>query len=423
MGINLESPAEVASQITDGRWLIVADTALPDPLASGHRSLYWLEFAAAVGERKRYVFFFTLACLPAALLIAMLLPNQYTAVTSLLPPQQSRSMAAAALGQFGDLANLVGRDGIRSPSALFVSLLQSRSVADRLIARLDLARVYNTKQASQTRMQLAKRTAIENTKEGVIVIQVRDRDPQRAANLANAYVEELTHLNQILAIGEAAQRRVFFENQVQDARIKLQAAEEQLSATQKATGVVQLDAQAKVYTAAAAQLRALISMKELQLDEMRTYATTENPDVVRTEHSITTLRRKLQDLETGSAAAEPQITTARMASTGLEYLRRVREVKYREAVFEMLAKQLEAARLDEAKNAALIQVLDRAEAPDRKSGPNRALITLLGGLTGFGAGLLSIAARQRLNHWGLDPEICARLENIKRSLLPVSKLS
>ena len=107
----------------------------------------------------------------------MLLPNQYTAVTSLLPPQQQRSMAAAALGQFGDLANLVGRDGIRSPSALFVSLLQSRSVADRLIARLDLARVYNTKQASRTRMQLAKRTAIENTKDGVIVIQVRDRDP------------------------------------------------------------------------------------------------------------------------------------------------------------------------------------------------------------------------------------------------------
>jgi uncharacterized protein involved in exopolysaccharide biosynthesis len=423
MGINLESPAELASQITDGRWLIVADTASPDPLASRHPSLYWLEFAAAVGERKRQVAFPTLASLLIAFAIAMLLPNQYTAVTSLLPPQQSRSIAAAALGQFGDLASLMGRDGMRSPSALFVSLLQSRSVADRLIARLDLAKVYNTKRASQTRTQLEKCTAIESTKDGVIVIQTRDRDPRRAANLANAYVEELTRLNQSLAIGEAAQRRVFFENQVQEARTNLQNAEDQLSATQKATGVVQLDGQAKVYTAASAELRALISMKELQLDEMHTFATAENPDVVRTEHSIASLRRKLQQLETGNASPQPQITTARMASTGLEYLRRVREVKYREAVFEMLAKQLEAARLDEAKNAALIQVLDRAEVPDRKSGPNRALITLLGGLAGCSAALLSIAARQGLERWQADPEIGLRIDHIKRSLLIGRKLS
>jgi tyrosine-protein kinase Etk/Wzc len=423
MEINLDSPADLASQISDGRWLIVADTASPDRLTSRHRSLYWLEFVAAAGERKKSVVFFTLASLLIALAIAMLLPNQYTAVTSLLPPQQSHSMAAAALGQFGDLASLVGRDGLRNPSAIFVSLLQSRSLADRLIARLDLAKVYETKRASQTRTQLEKRTAIESTKDGVIVIQVRDRDPQRAASLANAYVEELTRLNQSLAIGEAAQRRVFFENQVQEARTSLQAAEDQLSATQKATGVVQLDAQAKVYTAAAAELRALISMKELQLDEMHTFATAENPDVVRAEHSIASLRRKLQELETGNASAQPQITTARMASTGLEYLRRVREVKYREAVFEMLAKQLEAARLDEAKNAALIQVLDRAEVPDRKSGPNRVLITLLGGLAGFGAALISTAAQLGLDRWQSDPEIGLRLDQIKRSLLTGVKFS
>jgi len=107
-----------------------------------------------------------------------------------------------------------------------------------------------------------------------------------------------------------------------------------------------------------------------------------------------------------------------MATTGLEYLRRVREVKYREAVFEMLAKQLEAARLDEAKSAALIQVLDRAEAPDRKSGPSRALITLLGGVSGFAASLLSLAARQAWQRWQSDPEISVRLDSFRRSFLP-----
>jgi uncharacterized protein involved in exopolysaccharide biosynthesis len=156
---------------------------------------------------------------------------------------------------------------------------------------------------------------------------------------------------------------------------------------------------------------------------MHSFATAENPDVVRTEHSIAGLRRKLQELETGNASAQPQITTARMASTGLEYLRRVREVKYREAVFEMLAKQLEAARLDEAKNAALIQVLDRAEVPDRKSGPNRVLITLLGGLAGLSAGLLSIAVRQGLERWQSDPEIVLRLDHIRHSLSAGKKFS
>jgi tyrosine-protein kinase Etk/Wzc len=418
MGMQLESPPELASQISQGRWLIVADTASPEEPATGPRSLYWLDFAAALARQKKRMTIFILASALLAWLCSMFLPNQYTAVTALLPPQQSRSAAAAMLGQFGDLASLMGRDAVRNPSAIFVALLESRTVADRLIARFDLAKVYGSQRASQTRQQLHKRSQIEATKEGEIVIEVRDRDPYRASDLANAYVEELGRLNQTLAIGEAAQRRVFFENQVLDARAQLGAAEDQLSVTQKATGVIQLDAQAKVYVAAAAQLRAQIAMKEVQLGEMHAFATAENPEVVRIAQSLAALRRKLQDLESGSDDREPQITTARMATTGLEYLRRVREVKYREAVFEMLAKQLEAARLDEAKSAALIQVLDRAEAPDRKSGPSRALITLLGGVSGFAASLLSLAARQAWQRWQSDPEISVRLDSFRRSFLP-----
>jgi uncharacterized protein involved in exopolysaccharide biosynthesis len=415
--MQLDAPAELASQISQGRWLIVADTASAETPGGELRSLYWLELAAAVARQKKRLTIFILAFALLAWLCSMVLPNQYTAVAALLPPQQSRSAAAAMLGQFGDLASLMGRDAVRNPSAIFVALLESRTVADRLITRFDLAKVYGSQRASQTRDQLRKRSEIETTKEGEIVIEVRDRDPNRASGLANAYVEELGRLNQTLAIGEAAQRRVFFESQVLDARAQLGIAEEQLSATQKATGVIQLDAQAKVYVAAAAQLRAQIAMKEVQLDEMHAFATAENPEVVRVEQALAALRHKLQDLESGGEAREPQITTARMASTGLEYLRRVREVKYREAVFEMLAKQLEAARLDEAKSAALIQVLDRAEAPDRKSSPNRALITLLGGLAGFAAGLLSIAARQAWQSWQSDPELSVRLDSLRRSLL------
>ena len=417
MGINLASPQGQADQISDGRWLIVADTASPDPQETGRRSLYWLEFAAAAGEGKKQVALFVFAAFVVSLAVAIFLPNQYSAVTALLPPQPSRSAAAAALGQFGDLANLVGRDGVRNPSALFVSLLQSRSVADRLIERFHLAQWYGTPRRSRIRKQLAKRTSIENTKDGIITIEVRDRDPQRSADLANAYVEELTHLNQTLAIGEAAQRRVFFESQLREARSNLQLAEEGLSSTQKTTGVIQLDAQARVYTAITAELRASIALKETQMKEMERFATADNADMERISQSIASLREQLRQLETGSSPSGPQLTMQKMAATGVEYLRRVRELKYREAVFEMLAKQLEAARLDEAKSSALIQVLDRAEVPDRKSGPNRSLIVLLGCLVGLICGLLMVAVRQGFKHWRSDPEIMPRLENVKHSLL------
>jgi tyrosine-protein kinase Etk/Wzc len=374
-----------------------------------------VELLTLAAENKRTLLLVPVLCTLLGLGIALLVPDQYTAVTQLLPPQQSKSTASMALGQLGDLASLVGKDAIQSSSAIFVTLLQSRTVADRLISRFDLMHIYKTSRLSQCRIALTSRTQIATSKQGVITIHVRDRDPGRAAELANAYVQELSRLNQTLAIGEAAQRRLFFEMQESNARVQLEASEDLLKATQKATGIIQLDAQGKVYTAASSQLRAAIAAKEVQLEEMRGFATVDNPDFIGVRNNVETLRSKLRQLENAPSAGS-QITTAKMADASVEYVRRLREVKYHEAVFEVLAKQLEAARIDEAKSAALIQVIDVAVVPDHKSDPSRALITLTGTVVGLVIVCLWIGGRQALGQWQSDPQIRQQLESLKNSL-------
>jgi uncharacterized protein involved in exopolysaccharide biosynthesis len=280
-------------------------------------------------------------------------------------------------------------------------------------------RVYSTRLGSRCREALASRTEISASKQGVISIRVRDRDPVRAAALANAYVEELFHFNQTLAIGEAAQRRLFFENQLEISRVRLRDSEDALNDTQKTTGIIQLDAQGKIYTAAAAQIRGMIASKETELSLLQNSHTPGNAEMQKLKSVIGTLNRRLQRLETNYQPADSQITTSRMADTSLEYLRKFREVKYDEAVFEALAKQLEAARIDEARSAALIQVIDRAEAPDHKSSPSRALITLTGLVLGLLAGGTWIGARQTIDLWRSDDEMRERLDRLRVVLVSI----
>ncbi len=377
-----------------------------------------LELLILAAEHRRGVFLITTACTLLGLLTALLIPPQFTAVTQLMPPQQNKSSVSAALGQLGDLAALVGKDAVQSSSAIFVSLLHSDTVADRLIVRFNLMTVYQTLLRSRCRAALGSRTEISSSKQGVISIRVRDWDPARAAALANAYVDELFRMNQTLAIGEAAQRRLFFETQLENARTQLHDSEEALKATQKTTGIIQLDAQGKTYAAADARLRSMIANAEAELVVIQDSSTSDNFEYKKLNHVIKTLNNKLDQRNKNDQSEQAQITTSRMADSSLEYLRKLREVKYREAVFEALAKQLEVARIDEAKSAALIQVIDRAEAPDRKSDPSRALITLTGTVLGLGIACLWIGGKQVLSQWQSDPIIRQQLESLKGSLLP-----
>ncbi len=265
-------------------------------------------------------------------------------------------------------------------------MLHSRTIQDRLIDKFDLRKVYRVKRYQDARKKLDARSYIVAEKEGLISISVDDHDPSRAAAMANAYVDELHNLNSELAISEAAQRRLFYEDKVNAERDALAVAEVQLKLAEEKTGLLQPDAQARVIIQSVADMRAQVAFREVQIEAMRTYATKDNPELQRAEQELAGLRTQLAKMErnTGDAGhGDIDLPTRKLPQAELEYLRRARDLKYHEALYEFLNKQLEAARIDEAKDAVVVQVVDKAVVPERKSGPHRTTIILLAALLAF----------------------------------------
>jgi uncharacterized protein involved in exopolysaccharide biosynthesis len=324
------------------------------------------------------------------------------------------------LGQLGAIAGLGSADlGLKNPDDLFVAMLGSRTIQDRLIDRFDLRRVYSVRQYQAARKTLESRSDIVAEKEGLISISVTDRDPGRAADLANAYVDELHELNGKLAFTEAGQRHVFYQQQLDAEREALAQAEVVLKQMEEKSGLMQPDAQGRAIVSAVADMRAQVAIHEVQLQSMRTYATESNPDVKRAQQELAGLRAQLGKLErnTGELGnGNLQVPTRQLPAVELEYLRRLRDVKYHEAVYDFLNKQLEASRIDEAKDAILVQVVDKAAIPERKSGPRRALIVFVTAAVAFLLSCLGVLLMETLRRKQEDPNERARLAQLRHSL-------
>jgi uncharacterized protein involved in exopolysaccharide biosynthesis len=327
----------------------------------------------------------------AAALISLALPNIYSGVTKILPPQQNQSAAALMLSQLGNAASLAGNAlPIKNPNDLYVGMLKSRTVADSVIARFGLKELYERKTLEDTRRDLEERTSISHGRDGIITIRFEDPDPKRSAAVANAYVEELYKLTQTLAVTEAGQRRLFLEKQLKQTREGLSDAELALKKTQETTGLIKLDDQGRAIIEAVANLRAQIAAKEVEARAMSLFATERNPNYLRVQQELGGLRAELARMEknTRSGPGDIFVPTGRVPEAGLEYLRRLREVKYYESVFELLAKQFEMAKIDEAREGAIVQVLDRAVEPEKKSRPHRARIVVITAILAFLAALV-----------------------------------
>lgn len=305
--------------------------------------------------------------------------NTYTASTKILPPQ-SQSSASALLGQLGAIGAIGGgSSALKNPNDIYIGILNSRTVADNLIDRFKLMDVYAAKKRSDARGELSRVTVITNGKDGMISLDVVDKDPKRAAELANAYVDELKKLNMSLAITEASQRRMLFEKQLLQVKKNLSDAEVDLKTVQEKSGVIQLTGQAEAVIKSAAEVKAQIAAKEIALRTMQTFTTVNNPDYIRQRESLLGLQAQLKKLEVGTNVGNGDISlpTRSVPEAGLEYIRKVRNVKYYEAIFEIMAKQYEMAKLDEAKEGTTVQVLDQAIEPDRKSGPRRGFLVMV----------------------------------------------
>ena len=341
------------------------------------------ELLSTLSARKKIIVWAVLATAFVSMAIAFLIPPEYTAEAVILTPQQAQPSLSAMAQLAGGGAGLPGLSllagfGLRNPADLYVGILESRTIADALITRFNLKQVYNDKYTQRARKHLARRTTIKAGKDTLIHIQVDDRDPKRAAQLANAYVEELSSRNATVALTEASQRRLFFEAQVAQEKDLLARAEIALRDTEQVTGLVVPSGQAEALVRSTAQLHAEILSREAQLAGMRTYVADDNPRLQTVEHELATLRSELAKLESGEhLAGTPEVPVGKLPQAGLEYLRKYRDVKYHESLYEALAKQYEAARLDEAKAAPLVQVIDNAVIPERKSWPPRLLIVLM----------------------------------------------
>ncbi len=341
-----------------------------------------------LGQGKRRVAIVTGLTTALALAYALLAPSIYTARSTLLPPgSQQQSSSAAALAALGTLGGLAGGLGGKTPDELYVALLKSDSVLRGLDQRFDLKARYETKTFEALRKVLPGYVRVSSDKKsGVILVEVDDKEPQFAADLANAHSAELLKVMSRLAVSEAQQRRVFYEQQLKDTKEHLIKAEQDLKAVQEKSGVIVLDKQAEALIGGAAQLRGLIAEREVQLKVMRTGATEQNPDVLRLASELRALRGELARMEStqgGNPGSAVDMPVGKIPEAAIDYVRARRELKLQETLLEGIVRQYEIAKLDEAKEGSTLQQVDKALPPDYKSKPARALIVLVGLLLGL----------------------------------------
>lgn len=390
-------------------------------MRSPQRGFDLLDFLLVLSDARKTIGIAMLISIVLGGVLCLVLKPTFTGSALIVPPQQGQSLATM-MGQLSALVSLTGAGGagssqFKTPSDMYVGMLESRTISDHLISKFHLQQLYKARNMEDARTQLKNNRRFLAGKDGLIHISVEDHDPNRASEMANAYVDELYSMNAHLAITEADQRRTFFDQAMAEERSSLSAAEDDLKKTAEKTGVIHLGGQAESIIRSLATLRAQIASREVEINSMRTFATEENPVAIRAREEIKSLREQLGKLENDprnpEIADSVGIPAGRLPSVGLEYARKLREVKYHETLFELLAKQYEAARIDEAKAAPVIQVVDRAVPPDKKSGPHRSWILLGSLVIGFFVGYAVAIAGRALRRAAQIPEYAIKIALLK----------
>jgi uncharacterized protein involved in exopolysaccharide biosynthesis len=364
-------------------------------LTLANDEIHLLDYLIVLAKYSRLIIFTTAAVMVLVYLVLFILPNKYTATARLLPPQQNLTLSAqllntlggggtpgapAAGGGAGSLA--AGLLGLKSPSELYAGMLTGNTIFDQIIERFDLRRRYKEKYIEEARKALGKKTNITAQKDGMIAIEVTDKDPKRAAEMANAFTEELDKLMQGLAVQEAKNRLVFMEKERLQTSQNLSKAENALRSFSEEKGVIQIDTQTRGVLQYIAQLRAEIDAKEVRAQVMLQQATPFNYDVVRLETEIKGLRDKLASAEKQydqASSGDVYLTTAKVPTLALEYMRLYRELKFQDALYQLYTKMMELARLDMMKDFSVVQIVDKATPPEKNMN-KRLLKTLLSGV-------------------------------------------
>ncbi|HEY4083299.1 MAG TPA: Wzz/FepE/Etk N-terminal domain-containing protein [Burkholderiaceae bacterium] len=336
----------------------------------------------AIAPRWRLLLATSAVACALAIGVSFLIPPIFTASVTIISPQQSNS-AAGALASLGNLSSLAGSAiGAKNAADQYVAMMQSVSMTTSIIERFKLKDVYAKTYMIDARKELAKNVRITaGKKDNLIAIEVDDESPQRAADMANAYVDELRKLTDRLAVTEAQQRRMFFENQLNKAKSALAAAQTQLQKTGFTSDAIKAEPKAAAENYAG--VKAKIAAQEVKLGAMRQTLTDNSSEVQTALATLSGLRSQLAQLEQPLSGSGNQ-----------DYVGAYRDFKYQEALFDIYARQFELAKMDEAREGALVQVLDAATPPEKKSKPHRSWFAL----AGAALGLLSAAAFVSVRH-------------------------
>ena len=363
-----------------------------------------LDLLQVIVDNLRLLVLGPLVCGLAALVISFAIPPTYTAKTQFLAPQQQQSAVASMLASLSALSGLAGSaTGIKSPSDQYVAFLKSVTLQEALIERFKLIERYETKLKLDARLELSSNVKITSGKNGLISIEIDDKDPKFAADLANAHVDELRKLLGRLAVTEAQQRRMFFENQLQITKENLAKADLALKSSGINSSVLKSSPSSAVE--AVARLKAGISVQEVKLGSMRNYLTENAPEFKQALNELASLRTQL-------AKAEKEEPASKDAS---DYVSRYRESKYQETMFELFAKQFELAKVDESREGFVIQVLDMAQPPERKAKPKKALIAIIATLAAGFALLLFVFVRNALKNAAQDESTKLKISSLQSS--------
>jgi tyrosine-protein kinase Etk/Wzc len=380
------------------------------------RQLDLLDVLLIFARRKWLILGWALAGLVIAIIAIFCAPTLYTSQATIMPPQQEQS-SSALLSQLGALTafSAVGSNlGLKNPADLYVSILQTNLVADNMVDRFHLMDAYRIPDRDGAAGMLRKRSKLIAGKDGLMQIIVEDKDPQRAATLANGYADELFEQNNRLAIGSASQRRLFFEQQLAQEKDHLADAEVALKQTQQSTGVLQLSGQAQNIIGQEANIQANITSHEVQLGALLSSSTEQNPEVVRLRTEVAGLREQLQQLQKGTNG--DMLSQREFPAAGLEYIRKERDMQYHQTLYDLLARQLEAARIDEAKATPTVQMVDPPQVPKVRSWPKPLVFIIVGLVVGTMLGFIRVTVVYLYEYAETDPRLRDRYMQVKQAM-------
>lgn len=396
-------------------------------LTPDEKELTLYDYLQPLVKYRRFIIRFWLITVILSVIISFILPKIYTATATIMPPNQGGDTASllSGLGLGGNMGNLASLVlGMPSSADLYVDMLSSRVIADTLIQRFNLMDIYKDKYHEDAIKDLADHTTIDKTKGEMVTVTVEDKDPKRAAAIANAYIEELDKLTRQLGMSSASRMRKFLELRITDTKKQLQTDEENLKQFQATHKMAALDEQTKAMVEGAAELEGQLIAAQTELGILRSFSTKDNVHVKLTEAKIDELKKQLAKIEgsvpsvtAGKTSVSNKsgndsfyIPLSQIPDLGLQLVRLIREVKIQETVFELLTQQYELARVNEAKDTQTIQIVDYAKVPDKKAKPKRILIVFITAVLSFGLAIFISFSRHYLNN--LDEVSKQRWQNL-----------